>query len=178
MCLPRLGLQDHQLLARVLWLCCTLLWPLKRRCPDGDMMRLRSLTLSMMEPQLLQVVVADAATMRLPHTGAAAAVPALQFSADMPTRIPQPRWDTEAAHVLQLGGRSPARFAGTMQGAHGPRPRPEWLPGVDAAAWVPAVEYPVGEPAVVCWRSRIWPGLLSQVRPWLADALPTAPGRW
>ena len=65
----------------------------------------------------LQVVVADAATMRLPTSGAAPAVPALQFSADMPARIPEPRWDSEAQHVLQLGGRSPARFAGTMPGA-------------------------------------------------------------
>ena len=65
---------------------------------------------------LLQVVVADAATMRLPTESSMSTASAQLFSADMPTRIPLVRWDCDAACVIQLGAKAAAQFAGIMAG--------------------------------------------------------------
>ena len=71
---------------------------------------------------MLQVVVADAATMRLPTDTGLAGLSAQVFSTDMPSRIPLPRWDCDAACVTQLGVKAAARFAGTMAGETYARP--------------------------------------------------------
>ena len=78
---------------------------------------MHSLSMSSSSKLCMQVVVADAATMRLPTKAAMPPVASQVFSGDMPLRIPLPRWDCDAPHVTQLGGRAPARFAGIMPGA-------------------------------------------------------------
>lgn len=65
---------------------------------------------------LLQVVVADSGSLRLPTGQTMSHVSSGLFGLDMPRSIPLPRWDSDDAQAMRLGSKAPARFAAFMPG--------------------------------------------------------------